>query len=45
MAERRNEDNVGIVWIDRDAADLARIAQAEVRPTLAAVAGLVNTVS
>src|SRR5579875_1171398 len=45
MAERSDVDDIGIARIDDDAADLLRIAQPDVPPSLAAVCGFVDTVA
>ena len=45
MAEHRDEDAVGIARIDGDLRDLLAVAQAEVRPGLAGVGGLVDAVA
>ena len=45
MAEHRDEQPVRIARIDGDLRDLLRVAQAEVRPRLAGVGGLVDAVA
>src|SRR5437879_13883965 len=45
MAERGDQNHVGITRIDDNAADLPRIAQADVLPGSAAVGGFVNAVT
>ncbi len=45
MAQRANVDDVGILRIDDDAADLPRVVQADVLPGLSAVGGFVDSVA
>ena len=45
MPHRGGEDDVGIVGVDDDPSDAARAFQAQVRPCLAAVCGLVDAVA
>src|ERR1035437_5025535 len=45
MAERRHEEAIGIAGVDRDARDLLRVAETEVRPRPSGVRGLVHPVA
>src|SRR6476660_4239021 len=45
MAEDRDEEFVGVARIDGDLRNLLAVAQAEMRPCLAGVDGLVNSVA
>ena len=45
VAERRDEQAVGIARIDGDARDLLRVVEAELRPCAAGVGGLVDAVT
>ncbi len=45
MAERTDVDDVGILRIDDDPADLARVLQADVRPGRAAIGGFIDAVA
>jgi len=45
MAKRRDEDDVGVLWIDEDAADLARVVETEMGPGLSCVGRLVHAVA
>src|SRR5213594_1451251 len=45
MAERGDEDDVRVLWIDNDAANLARLLEPDVLPGLAGVGGFVHAVA
>ena len=45
VAERGDEDNVRICWMDDDRADVARVFQADVGPRFARVGGFVDPIA
>src|SRR5215211_6359707 len=45
VPERRDVDEVGVLRVDADAGDVAGVGEAAVRPGLAAIGGLVDTVA
>ena len=45
MTEGSDQDDVRITWIDHDLSDLPGRVQADVRPRLSAVRGLVHAVA